>query len=52
MILSRFFENTGRAEIGLKLVTFSASPDLNKGKTFAIFKNIRKSALLKRSLRN
>ena len=37
MILSRIFENTGRTEIGLWLVMFSASPDLKKGVTFAIF---------------
>ena len=37
MIFSRILENTGRTEIGLKLVIFSASPDLNKGVTFAIF---------------
>ena len=38
MILPRIFENTGRTEIGLQLVTFSAPPDLNKTATFAIFK--------------
>ena len=42
MILSIIFENTGRTEIGLKLVTFSASPNLNKGVTFAIFNLLAK----------
>ena len=37
MILSRIFENTRRTEIGLKLVTSSASPNLNKGVTYVIF---------------
>ena len=37
MILSKIFENTGRTEIGLYLVTFSSSFDLNKSVTFAIF---------------
>ena len=37
MILSRIFGNTGRTETDLYLVTFSASPDLIKGVTFAIF---------------
>ena len=37
MIISRICEKTGRTEIGLQLVTFSTSPDLNKGVTLVIF---------------
>ena len=37
MIPSRTFKNTGKTKIDLQIVTFYASPGLNRAVTFAIF---------------